>query len=248
MIQDSIWGVTVTNGGNNKNGYAALGPYAADNSGPLGGVYPLPVIVPPRTSLAIDYLGSLSPTTDERGFLRGGNVNGNSKKTFDIGAVEYEPNTQAETMQSNSHSVSLVVVSGSGYSNGKGAELQAKAIGDNVIYYDATVTYAANYQYVARFATGPSEGLVQLEWSTNIPGVATCFGKSQDGKTSAPITAIGIPTELYSKTAGFITVNYPGTYAEVDDYENCLRFRVTGRNKSSSGYAVYIDYINTLPL
>lgn len=239
IIQASIWGVTVVDGGNNMNGAAALGPYQPSNQiFALGGVYPLQILMPPANSPAIDYLGSLSPAADERGFLRGVSVKGNGKP-FDIGAVEFDPNTQAETMGIISKSAPVVLVSGSSYSNGKGAELQAAAIGDNVVYFDPTITAAGNYQHTVRFATGQNEGIVQLEWSSNEPGLPACF------QPGASVVAIGVPTNLYAKTAGFTTVQFPGTNSEDNDVTNCLRFRVTGKDRNSTGYAVYIDFINS---
>ena len=244
IIQNSIWGITVTNGGGNANNLAAgaaIGPYTADPTPdgvliPQGGPYPLPVIIPTPTSTAIDFLTSLSQTTDERNFARGVQVKGNSKQIFDIGAVEYDPNTQAETMSSLASSAPWTVVTASGYSNGKGAELAATKVGDTVILYNPTVISDVNYTMSARFATGPNEGEVQVEIAPN-----TTFAKGT-------VTELGSPIELYSAKAGFVTVTFPGTQVLDPDNTNCWRLRVTGKHAGSSNYYVFVDYLDsTLP-
>jgi hypothetical protein len=62
-----------------------------------------------------------------------------------------------------------------------------------------------------------------------------------------PFQSVGKPVELYATKAGFATVNWGNVTGLDSDDPNCYRFVVTGKNRSSTGYSVFIDYINSVP-
>jgi hypothetical protein len=185
------------------------------------------------SSPARDYLASLSVSVDERGFPRGISSDGKPhSKLFDLGAIEFDPHIQAETMSVVSSTATVAVVTGSGFSNGKGAQLPATKTGDNVVYY-IPIAQEATYDVKVNFATGANEGTVQLEWST-------------DPTFKTGVSSIGGPVDLYAKTAGFLLKDYKVNLPLDDGDQNCFRFRLTGKNKSSSGYSVGLDYVDTI--
>jgi hypothetical protein len=142
----------------------------------------MPAVVLPASSPAIDFLGSLNLTTDQRGFPR--SVNTGHSNTVDIGAFEYDPNTQAETLANAGSSASVAVVSGTGYSNGKGLELKATKVNDYVLLLNPTITAqsgSGTYALSGRFATGPGEGQVQLQYNTNTQLCTEAGALGRDG-------------------------------------------------------------------
>jgi hypothetical protein len=133
----------------------------------------------------------------------------------------------------NSGTVSTA--SSSSYSAGKVLQLQATKAGDFAAFYlpSIVVDGAANYNFVAGFATGPSEGIVQLETST-------------DRTFKTNVVAIGSPVDLFARTAGTLQKNYNVSRSLDSDNTNYVRLRVTGKNSASTGFAVLSDYINAV--
>lgn len=248
IIQASLWGIDVNNKGGNANGDVPFpgAAYTYDQANgqqntytfviiPYGGPNGLPVVVLPAGSPAVDFLSSLDLTTDQRGFPR--SVSTGKSKTYDIGAFEYDPNTQAETLTIPGSSAPVAVVTGSGYSDGAGLELKATKVNDYVLLYNPTITTQAEaWTFSARFATGPTEGQVQVQ-----------ANDSQTCTTSSTFVNLGGPVDLYaSKSGGFQPVNW-GEVSINPGISNCYRLLVTGKNRASSGYSVYVDYINSTP-
>jgi hypothetical protein len=218
-------------GGGNTNGVDPQIDPDADN---FGGAFDLPTCAPSANSPAVDYLASSSLTVDERNYPRGISRDGAPHaKLYDIGAVEFDPNTQAETLGLLSSSKTVSVVTGSGYSDGAGANLAATAVGDNAVYY-IPVIGDENYDVKVRFATGSNEGIVQLEWSSDITF-----------KTG--VNKIGPAVDLYAKTAGFLSKDYNVSLLFDPDDNQYYRFIVTGKNSASSSFAVKLDYVNLVP-
>jgi len=229
-------GSPIVDGGNNYNGQdPGFGtPVFIQELASGGGVYPLSIQALSAGSPAIDKITTLNLTSDERGFQRP--VNGRS----DIGAFEYDPNTQAEELQIISTSTNpkgtVAIVSNTTYSNGKAAELESTGTGTNsyVVYYGVPCDADGFYNYLVNYATGPNEGKVQLQVSTD--------------PTFKTFTNVGGNLDLYAKTPGFYQKGgYLANASTLDrDCDDNLYFRffVTGHNASSSGYNVYVDYIN----
>ena len=219
-----------------------LDPQADPELVRLGGLYRLPVYALPASSPVLDVLSTLSPAVDERGFTRGvSKTTGlTGSNLFDIGAFEFDPNTETETLVLVGSSGNHTTVNGSTFSAGKTFELQATNTGNFAAFFLPTIDVDAqppcecvNYNFVAGFATGPTEGIVQLETST-------------DSTFKTGVVAIGSPVDLYAKTAGTLKKNYNVSIPLSNNYSNYVRLRVTGKNSKSSGYAVYSDYINAL--
>ncbi len=208
-----------------------------------GGNYLLPVVVLEPTSPAIDYISSFTPTTDERGFPRGIKGGTGRSTLFDVGSMEYDPHSfQAETITAVSTTEATTVVHNSAYSNGEGLELPATKVGDNVAFLLPIIEDPnLGYDMVVNYATGPNEGIIQLEWS-------------QDNTFKTGVTPIGPAIDLYASSAGFDLIDYYKKYgssalANFDpDVPTYIRFRVTGRNsknttKNPTEYYLYLDYI-----
>jgi predicted outer membrane repeat protein len=234
-------GVLYRDGGGNHMG---LDPQASIDLTSLGGLFRLPVSVLPAGSPVLDVLSTLSPGVDERGFTRGvSKTTGlTGSNLFDIGAFEFDPNTETETMVLVGSSGNHTTANGSTFSAGKTFELQATKAGNFAAFFLPTIIEDAqppceclNYNFVAGFATGPTEGIVQLETSI-------------DSTFKTGVVAIGSPVDLYAKTAGTLKKNYNVSIPLSDNNSNYVRLRVTGKNSKSSGYAVYSDYINALTL
>jgi hypothetical protein len=203
-----------------------------------------PVCLATNNCLAIDYLSTLSPSTDERGFPRGVSRDGAvHSKQFDIGALEYDPNTQAETLNVANHSGTVVTVNSSSYSNGHGADLEATGTGAFVTYA-MPIPYEGTYHVTVRFATGPNEGIVQLASSTD-----STFAT---GLTVLAPSAGGSTVNLFAATAGFVNVTYK-TPVNVDG-SIFYQFKVTGKDTRSkavsgdptkTGFNVYLDWVDS---
>ncbi len=217
------------------NGHMGQNPQAPEELTRLGGLYRLPVCLLAPTSPVIDVLSSLNPAVDERGFTRG--VNKTTGLTgaslFDMGAYELDPNTETETLVSVGSSGTSATATGSSYSAGKIFQLKATKAGDFAAFYlpSIIVDGVANYNFIAGFATGSNEGIVQLETST-------------DPTFKTNVTAIGSPVDLYARATGFVRKNYNVSRPLDSDNANYIRLRVTGKNSASSGFAVYSDYVN----
>jgi predicted outer membrane repeat protein len=231
-------GVLYRNGGGNHMGLDPQPTFGIDLVR-LGGLYRLPVYALPAGSPVLDVLSTLSPGVDERGFTRGvSKTTGlTGSNLFDIGAFEFDPNTETETLVLVGSSGNHTTVNGSTFSAGKTFELQATMTGNFAAFFLPTILVDGqfNYNFVAGFATGPNEGIVQLETST-------------DSTFKTGVVPIGSPVDLYAKTAGTLKKNYNVSIYLSNDNSNYVRLRVTGKNSKSGGYAVYSDYINALAL
>ncbi len=206
----------------------------------LQGVYHIPInpFSPAPNSPIVDVLSTLSPAVDILGFPRGisktTGLPGSTK--FDMGAVEYDPNTETEALGVVGNSGSYTTASGSSYSGGKIFQLKATKAGDYATFPIGTYLVdgqpSRNYNFVAGFVQGPNEGMVQLEVST-------------DRTFATGVTAIGSRVDLYSNTTRTYVRNYNVAIPLDNDFSYYIRLRVTGKNSASTGYAVYSDYVNT---
>jgi hypothetical protein len=219
------------------NSHMGQDPQAPDELTKLGGLYRMPLCLLPSTSPLLDVLSTLSPAVDERGFTRGvSKTTGHTGSTlFDMGAYEFDPNTETETMVAVGNSATLSTPSSGSYSAGKALQLAATKSGDFAAFYlpSIVVDGAADYNFVAGFATGPSEGIVQLETST-------------DRTFKTNVVAIGSPVDLFARTAGVLQKNYNVSRSLDSDNTNYVRLRVTGKNSASKGFTVLSDYINAI--
>ncbi len=116
-----------------------------------------------------------------------------------------------------------------GYSNGHGMILSATGVGN---YVSFTVPKIAVGTYDIRIGVKKynSRGIVQLAI----------------GSPTFTPTNLGAPQDLYSTTAGFSEIDL-GTWTPGTTSDKYFQFTVTGKNASSSGYSMAIDYIRVIP-
>jgi hypothetical protein len=209
-----------------------LDPALAD----LGGPYHTPVHRLLPGSPAIDHhdscVGSLDDDEDQRHFPTGINGDGASGPVCDIGAYEHDPNWQTETLlvaakSSDTH----VVVTETSYSNGKGTQLQANAIGDFVTYA-VPVPATGNYSVKVRVKRSTNRGRFQLAVANSPSGTYTNVGSVQD---------------LYSASASFVELNVSNS-TSLTSGTRYFRFRVDSKNAASSGYLLALDTIKLTKL
>ncbi len=230
-------GALYTNGGGNS--HMGQDPQLDYDLIKLGGLYRVPLCQMEKTSPILDVLSTLSPAVDARGFVRGvSKTTGLTGSTlFDMGAMEYDPNTETESMVAVRSSGTTGTATGSSYSGGKIYQLKATKAGDYATFFLASqlVDGAPNYNFVAGFVLGPNEGMVQLEIS-------------QDRTFATGVTAIGSRVDLYSSSTRTYVRNYNVGIPLDGDNQYYIRLRVTGKNSASTGYAVYSDYVNAILL
>jgi hypothetical protein len=240
MIQ-TVGSATFVDEGNNFNGqdpgFGSLEFFIQPQA--FGGAYPLPVLALSAGSPAIDKLTSLNGVTvDERGFLRP--VNGK----FDIGAFEFDPNTQAEELQLLAISnATATVVSGNtncpGCSNGQGLLLTSTsktATNSFAEYYDLTTPAGADgfYDIIVNYATGPKEGTVQFQLA--MVDSACNFVKYEN---------IGGPLNLNAKTDGFLAKGGFDYKVSIDLDSDCnYSYRFNLLSDDTTNNEVLVDYIN----
>lgn len=185
-------------------------------------------------SPAMDYLsGSTLP--DQRNFPAPRDGDGNGTFLHDLGAYEYDPNWQTEMLLlAGKSSDAHVIASTAGgdtsttYSAAQGTNLQANAANDFVTYA-VPIADVGSYGVKVRVRRGTNRGKFQLAVSTNPTG---------------PWTSVGAVQDLYSSTSTFTELNLtPGTSASLGASTVYFRFLVTGKNASSSGYQLFLDYI-----
>jgi hypothetical protein len=174
--------------------------------------------------------GSL--TTDQRDYFRPTDGDGNGTATRDLGAYEHDPNSQTETARliaksSDTHAT----FSNSTYSAGRGTRLEANASGDFVTYA-IPVRDAGTYSVSVRIEKGTNRGKFQAAFLDDNTGTFVNLGTAKDGYASS--------SSLSSQTLGTVSYDFAGMKQ--------FRFKVTGKNSSSSGYRIYFDYIKLSPL
>lgn len=187
-------------------------------------------------SPAFDYFWT-NTDTDQRGFPAPRDADGNGSKKRDLGAYEYDPYWQTEKLLTLQNSDPHVQVSTPGsdtsttFSNGIGTNLQSNGVNDFVIY-TVPVPAAGNYNVRVRVRKGSNRGKFQLGWSNNPAG---------------PWTNIGGVQDLYSSSTSFQELNLnSATPTNISSTgQKYFRFLVTGKNGSSSGYQLVLDYIRT---
>ena len=206
---------------------------------------------------AVAGLSGADTTVDERGFLRPSDTT-KSGPTYDIGAYEFDPNTEAEELwvvslspTTGSNAASLSTLTGNAsYSNGQALELSTKAgqngTGSDVVLYGVPCNISTQlpgmYNFNVQYGTGPTGGEVELQISTD----PTFTNKSLVLFTSGS-------TNLYATKAGTTVVTYSTNfdYCDDDNVSNAYYFRfvVTGSgvgsgNKKETSYDVIVDYVN----
>ncbi|HWA78632.1 MAG TPA: choice-of-anchor Q domain-containing protein [Polyangiaceae bacterium] len=200
-------------------------------------VLPLTPVAPPQPSPAIDFgdPADTAPVDDQRGYGRPKNGNGGSTAIMDVGAYEYDPaptifQSENEPMLAKS-SDTYSVVSNASYSGGKGVNLASDANGDFVIF-PVGVLVSGTYNVKVRVKKGSNEGIFQLSRSPSINGTQTAIGSTQD---------------LYSSSNSWVELNLSST-VPLSAGQTYFKFAVTGKNASSTGRQLFIDYVKLTKL
>ncbi len=213
-----------TKGSDRLNESATIGEL--DDWGGLFPTYPLA-----RGSVAIDRANG-SAISDQRDFFRPTDGNGDGNSARDLGAYEHDPNGQTETARLMAKSSDThATFSNSAYSNGRGSRLESNAAGDFVTYA-MPVTSPGTYAVKVRIERGANRGRFQVAYQDDTTGAFVDLGTVKDG-----YAASSSMTEL---TIGNVSYSFEGMKQ--------FRFRVAGRNSSSTGYRMYFDYIKLSPL
>lgn len=163
---------------------------------------------------------------DERGFPRPTDGNGDNVVAYDLGAFEFDPWQTERLPVSAKSSDTHSIASDPSYSNGQGTWLQSNATNDFVTYR-APLPSAGTYTVKVRVRRGNNRGKFQVQTASNLNGSYTNLGAVQDA---------------YRSSADFVTVTL-GTYTVSSAGTKYFKFLITGKNASSSGYQLTLDYL-----
>jgi hypothetical protein len=206
---------------------------------------------------AVAGLAGADTTVDQRGFLRPSDMKTGSAN-FDIGAFEFDANAEAEELwvmsfapTTGANAASLSTLTGNAlFSNDEALELSTKAgqngTGSNVVLYgvpcNINTQLSGMYNFVVQYGTGPTEGEVELQISTD----PTFTNKNLILFSSGS-------TNLFATKSGKTEVTYQTTFDYCDD-DNAtntffFRFLVTGSGVSPTGtkenvFDVIVDFVN----
>ncbi len=185
------------------------------------------------TSVAIDVSLSNSDRLkgiDGRGHPRMIDGNQNGTKTNDFGAYECNPlHKETESLAFTKSAEAHAVFTNAEYSGMKGSNLASTAVGSYVTY-QFPVALTGTYNINVRVKTNTNRAIMQLAWADSENGVYTNVGGPLDmWSTGAFYSVLSI---------GNATFNASGT--------KFLRFKVTGKNVSSTGYQMWFDYIRLI--
>ncbi len=140
-----------------------------------------------------------------------------------LSALTIERELELTPIQSSSGDSSLVVSEASA-SGGKWYRYDADAVNDQVTF--AAHVPAGTYEIQVRVKRGTDRAQVQLATS---------------GSASGPYYDKDAPKDLYSTTAGFLTLTYTAQVTFPSGAEKYFRFTVSGKNASSTGYRLALD-------
>jgi sugar lactone lactonase YvrE len=158
-----------------------------------------------------------SPTGEDLGVFANTGGGPHFMAMFRAGHLHFE----SEALRVQARSAGYKIQSHPGASGGAYALLKATGLGDFVTY-SVPVVAAGTYHVKVGIQTHNNRGIFQL---------------SIDGVNQGP------PQDEYSPTIGF-EVRDLGTVTFTSAGDQAFRFVVTGRNPSSSGYALAFDYID----
>jgi hypothetical protein len=190
-------------------------------------IHTIPLV---STSLAIDVSSSNSDRLkglDGRAHPRMIDGNQNGTKTNDFGAYEYNPlHKETESLAFTKSAEAHAVFTDAEYSGKKGSNLASTAV-DSYVTYQFPVSLVGTYNIKVRVKTNTNRAIMQLAWADTQNGNYTNVGGARDmWSTGAFYSVLDI---------GNVTFNSSGT--------KFLRFKVTGKNASSTGYQMWFDYI-----
>jgi hypothetical protein len=205
-----------------------------------------PVAEQTAPSVAVDYLSTIpaapTPSTDQSGFPRGvpqgGNIGGVFTNAFDLGATEFDPHMQAETLivaQYSGPAPTVYPASGvdSNASNGKGMVLFATAIGQYMTFYFVSPADGC-YHVWLRAEKGKYGGQFELLHSLSIDGPYVPWGTYK------------YPVDLYAVVGAYETYDLTLSSTALHmGSPNYFQIKVTGPISNKTGrYYVPVDFLD----
>ncbi len=124
---------------------------------------------------------------------------------------------------------SLTLNADLGYSNGHGMIYNATGVGNYVTFIIPNIA-AGTYDIRIGVKKLSSRGIVQLAIGT---------------PTITPVN-LGAPQDFYASSATFTEIDL-GTWNPATTSDKYFQFTVTGKNASSTGYSMALDYIRSDP-
>jgi hypothetical protein len=205
------------------------------------------------SSRAVDFLTGFppgSPETDERGdcsngqatcFPRGvsqfGGFGAPGTLRYDIGAYEFDPHMQAESMLvAAMHGVTPAVVTDTNFYNGQGVQIPATAAAQSVTYFFVSPADGC-YHVWLHVKEGTNEGQFQLNYSRDLSGSPTAY---------VPWAGSAV-NDLFATKTKYATLNlgYSST-ALLHGTGYYFQVLVSGKNKSSSAFNLFIDSLDVV--
>jgi hypothetical protein len=232
-----------------KNNLLGVDPQFVDAGSGLngaGGPFNIPVHRIGPGSPALDHILSLNLAQDQRGFPRGIGPGGTTVPKFDIGAYEFDPNIQTETLVVLTSNVENRVIPDTNFSNGSGTDLRAGAPNDFVTFA-VVAPEDAFYEPHVRVRTGMNGGKFQIFWSdlpnfpmANCPGLASTHVPGQ-----CHVEPVGPQIDLFATTPGYIDITLPYDFPFIRGI-NYFQFKVITKTHggTGTGYRVFLDYFN----
>jgi hypothetical protein len=165
--------------------------------------------------------------------LYSGGTQSVSRSTFITVNVTGAPPTtyEAENLAvSGSSGDPQLTLSEPGLSGGKGVEVDADAVGDFIRFMLPNVQ-AGNYDVLIGVKNYRQRGIVQ----------------TKAGDAGGALFNIGTPIDLYSSTTQYAEIDL-GNWTTATAGNKSFEFGVVGKNASSFGYVMVIDYIKLVPV
>ncbi|HEY7375589.1 MAG TPA: hypothetical protein VIF57_25755 [Polyangia bacterium] len=154
---------------------------------------------------------------------------GDGTAVRDLGAYERNDRWQTELLAVRAQgpaSYAIVTIPG-GYDRGAGTIYAAASASNEFVTYALPIGEAGHYDVTVRARTDADAGKFQVAIADDPAGPWTALGGEQDG---------------YASPAGFASLGpLPAFFAAPG--ERLIRLSVTGKNAASSGYRMYLDYI-----
>jgi alpha-tubulin suppressor-like RCC1 family protein len=155
---------------------------------------------------------------------------GDGTAVRDLGAYERSERWQAELLAVRARGTAspTVVTIPDGYDRGAGIVIPAASATGEFVTYALPIGEAGLYDMAVRVHSAGDAGKFQIAIADNAAGPWTAVGAEQDGYTTGSAFASLGPfaTPLFTS---------PG--------EKLVRFTVTGHNTASTGYKLFLDYI-----
>ena len=151
-----------------------------------------------------------------------------SGSAVDLGVLPIITEGESATIQSVSGPMPILNPD-SGLSGGYGSKFLATTPNSDKVYYSFAVPEARTYDVRVRYKKLNDRGTYQIAlWNGSV------------------YVNMGSPVDMYSSTAAYVEADLGNFTITSTDY-HYIKFSLTGKNASSSGYALFFDYIKLIP-